>query len=195
MGKLNLANYQPRDDSSANTEQYRAFDEQDDLILRQTSDHCLCGCGQPPAGKTSKFKMGHDARLRGKLIRAYCTGTLVTTIGEDTVTRVTAMELAEELGWAEYLKVAAEREAVRSDERAERASAALLRQATGPQVGDFKLIKVGRWSKTGQVVAVFESENHDGTKLIDFQYVTSGGETKRITNPTILGETSAEAIA
>ncbi len=31
---------------------------------------CMCGCGATPAGRRSRFMPGHDARLRGTLIRA-----------------------------------------------------------------------------------------------------------------------------
>jgi hypothetical protein len=31
---------------------------------------CRCGCGQRPRGKRSHFLPGHDARLRGVLLRA-----------------------------------------------------------------------------------------------------------------------------
>ena len=31
---------------------------------------CMCGCGAAPRGRRSRFLPGHDARLRGILVRA-----------------------------------------------------------------------------------------------------------------------------
>ena len=182
MGKLNLANYRPKDDSSTNTDQYRADPRMaDSLILVVKSDHCLCGCRQAPTGRNAKFRMGHDARLRGKLIRAHCTNAPVTVIaennrGEEVPTTRTAMEWADELNWANYLKVAAEREELRTAEKVARSERAVLAKATGPRVGDRQLVKVGRWEYTGSIVAIWD----DGDEL-EVEYVTAKGDVKKHT--------------
>ena len=31
---------------------------------------CACGCGETPQGRRARFRPGHDARLRGVLLRA-----------------------------------------------------------------------------------------------------------------------------
>lgn len=176
MGKLNLANYRPKDDSSTNTDQYRKGDRKDNVLLVIDEGDCLCGCHQKPVGAKAEFRMGHDARLRGKLIRAHCTGTDVTTLPSDgsIFCDRTAMEMAETLNWGKYLTVAKEREELRDSERVERANRQVLARATGPRVGDRQVIKVGRWGYTGNVIAVFS----DGEE-IEVEYVTSKGETKR----------------
>lgn len=184
MGKLNLAKYDPKDDSSPGTAAMRGSPDILGVILDHTEGRCLCGCGQAPAGPKSLFRMGHDARYRGTLIRAYITDTPITDIatqdtnGEENVFRSTrtAMQAAEALGWGEYLKVAKEREDLRTSDRANRANQAVLSRATGPQVGDRKLIRVGRWDYTGQVVAVWENGEE-----VEFEYVTKGGDIKRVT--------------
>lgn len=184
MGKTNLNKYRPREDSSPGTEGIRTRMPQleNDVILVVRANDCLCGCTQPPAGTKSKFRMGHDARYRGKLIRAHVTGTKITIINsttneEDPLVVVSAdpMALAKEHGWSDYLTIAAEREDARTKQKADRASQTLLEKVTGERVGDEKLIKVGRWEYTGQVVAVFEV--NDGKEIV-YRYVTKNGETK-----------------
>jgi hypothetical protein len=52
------------------------------------SNTCKCGCGEPV---TRSFKQGHDARLKGRLLRQYRTGTA----GE----KRSALAQARKLGW------------------------------------------------------------------------------------------------
>lgn len=52
---------------------------------------CLCGCGSVTKG--GKFAPGHDARLKGRLIRAHRSG--------DT----TAQQQLVELGWGRFIGV------------------------------------------------------------------------------------------
>lgn len=175
MGKLNLANYRPKDDSSTNTDQYRAKKQgmSNALILVVEDGECGCGC-QQKTSRTATFRMGHDARLRGKLIRAHCTDTPVAIVDGDQIGVSTAMEVAAAHGWEGYLKVAKEREELRAAERAERANRQVLARATGPRVGDRQCVKVGRWMKTGNVIAVFS----DGQE-IEVEYVDSKGNVQR----------------
>lgn len=48
---------------------------------------CGCGCKEAVKGKTARFRPGHDARLRGELLRAHAAGRPVAlTTGGETAT-------------------------------------------------------------------------------------------------------------
>lgn len=133
---------------------------------------CPCGCGEEPIGKDAVFKMGHDARLRGKLIRAYLTDTevvfVVGGIGGAPAPPLTAKQVAARYKWEGYL------------EHAAMAREGKNRQVLRSAIGSTRLIKVGRWEYTGQVVAVYGVE---GDKEYDVEYVTKLGEVKKTRVP------------
>ncbi|HXJ66017.1 MAG TPA: hypothetical protein VNN79_19835, partial [Actinomycetota bacterium] len=94
MGKFSPTNYDPRKDSSPNTEAYRPGYKGDPpglagVILDRTTlpepyahlRPCPCGCRQPLAAG-STYRMGHDMRLKGILIRAHLTATDVNVLGD-----------------------------------------------------------------------------------------------------------------
>lgn len=158
MPRFNEKKYDPRDDSSPGVR------TEGKLVLVVKEGECACGCGHEPFGKKSTFLMGHDARLRGKLIRAHLTDTRVVL--SDGVSSpspvVSAMDAAERHGWEKYLRDATARR--------EEKNRALLRKALGSD----RLVKVGRWEYTGQVVAVFDRDGE-----FEIEYVTKDGSTKR----------------
>lgn len=172
MPRHNLAKYDPRTDSSAGTDEYRQ--DGDGVILMQRPGDCPCGCLTKPLSKGRTFAMGHDARFRGILIRAHCTGNEVTVIDPDSKEREVfkAMALAETHDWAEYLATAKTREDEKAQRRLDRANKEVLNKALQP--GDKKLIKVGRWEHTGQVVAIYEDSG-----MVEFEYVTKSGDVRR----------------
>lgn len=173
--------YDPKNDSSPGTSAFRAAHELGGTVVLLQTDpsHCPCGCNQPPSGKNRTFRMGHDARYRGILIRAYVNDAQVVVLRRTDppveYTVYDADELANQLDWCQYLETAKRREDRKAQERRERANARLLAKATGPQIGDTRLIRVGRWDYTGQVIAIWETDG-----IIEFQYVTKQGETKRV---------------
>lgn len=174
MPRFSPSKYNPAKDSSPGSEIYRYNEGDEDpgcegVILLVEKDQCLCGCGEYPKGKDAKFCMGHDARYRGILQRAHMTGTEINVFNEGTLVSGPAMSFARDLGWEEHILTS---EKVNAD-RIRRANERLLKKATGPQVGDRKLIKVGRWDYTGQVVAIYEDKGE-----IVYEYVTKKGETK-----------------
>lgn len=177
-----MATYDPKVDSSNGTEQYRTKTGFGGVILKWSEGHCPCGCTGKPSGAGRTFRMGHDARHRGQLIRAYIAGVDFMIVGIDGPTKQavrTPKELAARYGWEPYLDVAKTKDDARVAAKAERASARLLEKAmaeSAVQAGDRKLIRVGRWDYTGQVVAIWE---HDD--VVEFQYVTKSGDTKRAT--------------
>lgn len=133
---------------------------------------CPCGCGEAPKGSKAVFAMGHDARLRGKLIRAHLTGTEVVYYrdpsGGDPIGPHSAMEVAEAYDWQRHLEAAVLKREGKNRE--------VLQKALGSK----RLVQVGRWQYTGQVAAVY------GTGKVgefEVEYVTKTGEKRTIRVP------------
>lgn len=184
MPRFNQKRWSPAKDSSpgcATLDRHRVVllippaeevGEVDDGKSGFTRPACPCGCGEYPKGKTAVFAMGHDAKLRGKLIRAHLTGTEILHVSDVSgrgvtggePTPVSAMFVAEGHGWEEYL-LEAER---RRDDR--------NREVLQRTIGSKRLISVGRWEYTGQVMAVYSTEKGDE---LEVEYVTKSGEIKK----------------
>lgn len=149
MGRTNYNKYDPRTDSTPGVT--HPFNPDKTVVLQVVEKGCPCGCGQTAMSRGRTFAMGHDARYRGKLIRAHVAGAGVAQVTLDEKGEIVAalertpMELAERHGWERYLEEASEREENRLKLRRERANRDLTAKAIGPQIGDRKLIKVGRW--------------------------------------------------
>jgi hypothetical protein len=109
---------------------------------------CPCGCGDFPKGKKSVFCMGHDARLRERLIRAHLLGDDVSVVDSDGRTvKGSALAVAEnQYGWQDYLREAEQRVKLRCAELAKKAKA------------NPRLEKVGR-TEQFPVVAVYRNKN------------------------------------
>lgn len=181
MKQFRADQYDPRPDSSRG---YARSDTREqypnDLILEVESPStrlCPCGCAETPTGKKATFKMGHDVRLKGKLSRACAAG--VQVVLTDEVRTICAVldpvEYAKRFStdkadWAQIVTDSAARAKKGGD-----AERAVLARAVGPQVGDTKLIKVGRWQKTGKILAVYE----DGKGLL-YEYVDGKGQTQQV---------------
>jgi hypothetical protein len=93
--KFNMARFDPRRydvrmDSSA------GFEDLSVMILVTEPGLCPCGCGEPPKNPKATFLMGHDVRLRGKLIRAAACDLKIqrVTVEGVTVDVVDPIELA-----------------------------------------------------------------------------------------------------
>jgi len=197
MPKFNPAKYDPATDSSPGTAKYRTGGAPATVILDWTSlTHapaqpgdaptvtkvCPCGCREL-LGSKSKFRMGHDARLKGKLTRAHVTGTDITIVKGNDMSVTTAVALASQftspaMDWVRALRDAEKRHKDIQDAKIARANKQVVATAKGPQVGTRKLVKVGRWNYTGQIVAVYEDKG-----LAVFEYVTTKGETKTVERP------------
>lgn len=166
MPRFAYTKYKPTDDSSPG---YRTVDPRR-VVLQIAVDEsrgtvegqgCPCGCGEFPVGPKATFKMGHDARLRGKLIRAYLMGVEIRELysdGRDLVS--TAEEVADRHGWREYLR------------HAELAREGQNRQVLREALNSERVIKVGRWEYTGQVVAVYPTPRGEEYRI---RYVTRMG--------------------
>lgn len=163
MARFNPNTYNPADDSSEGTWELNL----PGVALIQGEGICPCGCTDHPKGTKSRFVMGHDARLKGKLIRAHITDTPVHLLDEggNHVKDTVAMEVARELGprWTRHLEAAQERVAQKANRR-------------GMKVGDVLRTKVGRWEYDAKIVAI------EGDQ-VEVQYTTKGGDTKAATKP------------
>ncbi len=102
---------------------------------------CLCGCGTETA---RRFAPGHDARLKGVLIRAFRTEP-----GKD-ITLVNGMKgkpevLLAELGWAKYAVAAKPKATKPKADKPAKAEKAESPAQTGVKA------KVGRWIQEGRI--------------------------------------------
>jgi hypothetical protein len=174
MPHFNPKKYDPAADSSESCHGYA--DRTHFLTLEISTDaegraSCPCGCNEFPVGKKAVFLMGHDARMRGKLIRAHMTDTSVVFASEGGWSQpATAMDIAVRYGesFVDALKAAV----LRRDGK--------NREVVISALNSDRLIKVGRWSYTGQVVAVYGKA---GDEEYDIEYVTKTGEKRRVRVP------------
>lgn len=143
MGRFAASKYKPVNDSSP---EYAGRDLSNVLLRLPAREDgtlgCPCGCMTFPASPKSTFKMGHDARLKGILIRAHLTGTQIVIIaGDRTMAPKPAMAVAKQHDWEHYL-IDAE---TRRDAK---------RPSVHVAIGTVRRVKVGRWFYEGTVKAV-----------------------------------------
>jgi hypothetical protein len=169
MPRFQPDKWKPTDDSSPG---YRTLDPGCivlNLAVENGRTGCPCGCGTFPLGDRAIFNMGHDARLRGILIRAHLMGVRVRFYADGTLSDPTPAEgVAEGYGWKSYLEAAVLRREGKNRE--------VLRRA----LGDERLVRVGRWEYTGQVASVYRTKKQD---MYEIEYVNQAGEVKRIRVP------------
>lgn len=82
------------------------------LVLDVSDSACLCGCMTPTTGR---FRPGHDARLKGKLLRAHLAKIGLTVIKDGKERQMTARAFAKEVSsdkhdWTVALDRAVERQ-------------------------------------------------------------------------------------
>ncbi len=168
MPRFNPNKWKPTDDS---TPGLRTIDPLR-VVLHTPSGACPCGCGIPPLGARATFGMGHDARLRGVLIRAHLMGVeireLLSIVNADVDVKfnrpVTAETIAARYGWGSYLNAAVLRREGKNRE--------VLRKALGSD----RILHVGKWDFTGQVAAVYRTNNRD---MFLIEYVDPAGEIRQ----------------
>jgi hypothetical protein len=162
--RFNTSKYDPTVDSSPGSDTYRPGPDSDrgendealgftgvilDLTpLSAPHDHldpCECGCRLPLQGKGRRFRPGHDAKLRGILIRAYVTGTEVTWLDGGSAVSGDAVSYAQRFttgrqDWPAMLRTA---KALHTADRPARPARAPKAQ----QLDDWTngTVKVGRW--------------------------------------------------
>lgn len=80
---------------------------------------CQCGCGEKPKGAKARFAMGHDARLKGMLVRASLAGVPVElTDGNGKSETVDPIALAKRHGWDATVKASVADYAKRQEAKA-----------------------------------------------------------------------------
>lgn len=168
MAKFQPEKWKPSDDSSIG---YRTLDPTCVVLNMAYGQRvgCPCGCGGVPSGPKATFCMGHDARLRGILIRAHLMGVRIRyyvdgKLGEP----IDPYDVAGAHVWKSYLDAAVMKREGKNRE--------VLRRAIKSE----RLIRVGRWETTGQVVAVFRTNNVD---MYEVEYVNKAGESKKVRIP------------
>lgn len=129
---------------------------------------CPCGCGEYPASEKTTFCMGHDARLRGKLIRAHLMNTPVREYVTDEGLHppTDAYDVAQRHEWGKYLDGA--------ELRREGKNRELLQRALNHP----DMLKTARWDYTGGQVVVIMKPNPK-TGMSDVMYVNQAGEIRK----------------
>lgn len=136
------------------------------ILERKTPEFCPCGCGEVAKGKNSTFRMGHDARMKGILLRAYVAQSPVTfKVDGGTLQTHKAINVADEFGWGDVIRNRAID--IKANGKVTKPKAA---KNNGPQVGDTAKIRVGRWQYDAVVIGT------DG-KDVEYQYTTKSGKT------------------
>lgn len=176
MGRVNMSKWHPSVDSTPSLKPYAHEDGNVHLLLKPSDAtasgfSCPCGCGELPKGKKTKFAMGHDARMKGVLIRAHLSEAKVVwhVVGSDEKPDPQdAFAIANVYGWTSYLKAA--------EERRDAAQKKLLASVVGSE----RLVKVGRWEYTGTVAAILKTDKGD---VFEVKYVDKQGNTKSVKVP------------
>ncbi len=151
MPKFNPNRWVPTDDSSLG---FRTTDPKRVVlnVLRTDREGCPCGCATMPVGAKARFSMGHDATLRGKLIRAHLMDVeirLVYNGNEEQFEIYTAADLADLHHWKSYLDAAVMKREI--------ANRQVVKKATESS----ECLEIGRWRYTGQVAAIYPSSTGD----------------------------------
>lgn len=166
MPRFTPDRWKPTDDSSIG---WKTFDPEC-VVLHMTVNEdsafsCPCGCDGFPSGKKSAFMMGHDARLRGVLIRAHLTGTPIRYVINKVVSEPTsAYDAAKAHFWTSYLDDAVSRRDSKNKE--------VIRRTM--EAGD-RCLKVARWAATGQVIAIYQDKKPE---MHWIEWVDQGGNIK-----------------
>jgi len=163
------------------------------VVLATEGGLCTCGCREPTSSTKSLFRVGHRAALRRKLTRAHLAGVAILEVRHDArtgaleVAEMGAAEMAARFDMAGQVEAAAGRQNAERRARAERAERAVAARALEPQDGRC-LVKIGRWERTGHVLAVY-----DAGDALELEYVTAAGETCTTRRAKIVTAT-AEAV-
>lgn len=179
-----MDNYDPRNDSSPDTEQYRPVEGApigsedaagfEGVILDYSRKGpnsslftCQCGC-RLEVMKGRAFRQGHDARLKGILIRAYLHNQEVTILDGGGAISGSAESFIKERGWERFL--------ADSVAKFERKRAAKLRREAGIRQGT----KV-RFTHRGHLYTgkITDLDTLSGT----VEYTLVSGKTRQATVP------------
>lgn len=128
------------------------------LVLTGKGDSrlCRCGCGHAVAPKRN-FRQGHDAKLKGILVRAHNANSPVTVEVDGKAHTRTPAAVA-----AAYLNGYTLGDTPASKRKA------------GPKLGDSRRVKVGRWVYNGKITAVADNG------MLTVAYSTAKGSRKTV---------------
>lgn len=185
MARFRVSAYDPRNDSSENTEAWRPgykknpdglagviLDWRSPLPPSEHLQPCMCGCRSAVASRRVRFAPGHDARLKGRLTRAYATATPVHILrnpvtrakglaGLADVATTTALEVAsifstDRFDWGVAVTRAAKKLTAGDLSRALASDRNILARALDEnRHPGLVLLHVGKWDRTGHLLAVY----------------------------------------
>lgn len=124
MARFNPNTYDPSSDSSPGAPKTGNL-----VLVYKDEFACRCGCGDKPKNPKRKFVQGHDARLKGALIRAAATGTKVEVRQGKTTDVITAEAAAKVFGWSAIISKAKASYADKAKASEARAKATAARKA------------------------------------------------------------------
>jgi hypothetical protein len=164
MNRFMTTDYNPAADSTPGHTAIRA-NHPYDLILQVGVGLCPCGCAEAPSSKRAVFRMGHDIRLRGKLMRAHAARVRVALVDSDGVLTAVVDPVVHaeafstpKLDWPASVIESAERITRRTASRG-RAERIVIERATRGDRDGAELLQIGRWREAdGAVAAIYRIE-------------------------------------
>jgi histone H1/5 len=157
--RFNPTNYNPADDSSPGAP------SNGNLVLIYKDDQaCRCGCGGAPKNPKRRFIQGHDARLKGMLIRAAVTDTTVEIRqGKEKPATLSATSAAKVFGWGQVATAKARHTEAERTAKAKAAERAKVTAAKRDAITASKATKAAEKAKAAKAKAVAKRDS-DRTK-------------------------------
>lgn len=159
MSSFDPDKWVPASDSSPNWIDYAVL--KDRVAIDVSDDRCMCGCRSATG---SRFVPGHDARLKGKLIRAHLMDKMILFYPDHHP--VTAVNLADRFGWSEWL--------VKAERRRWEKCLELTRRAEDDRMN---VVQAGVWERTGMPFVIFRTKKPQWWRM---EYVDRAGKSKRL---------------
>lgn len=168
MNKFSPARYDTKVDSTPGLPR-----RPDSVSLLIGEGLCACGCGETLTGRKARFRMGHDAKLKGKLTRAHAAQVTVSLVEESTGVAdvLDPLEYADrfstdKMDWRKYVtdsaaKVAERRGTIDRD--------AAQRRVMEKAASSDNVVKVGRWDKTDSVAVIYRVDGGHEVEYVDEQ--------------------------
>lgn len=104
MAKFDAAQYDPADDSSPGSSKYRKGDDALRGVILIVGSDCACGCTLSTSSDKTRFRQGHDAKLKGILQRAFLADEPVNILdGEGGVVTMSAYDVFSEYNWHQFV--------------------------------------------------------------------------------------------